>query len=200
MKRSGLRLAFCALLALALVATVQADSIWQRAHGGSSGTGRSLFSDPRATGVGDIVYVLVSEVTTATSTATTTTDRESESSNASGTGLLSFLPFFSWNNDESYRGEGASSRQGALTGRLTARLMEEIAPGVYRIEGAREVAVNEDKQTMHLSGTIRAIDISPTNTIQSDQIADAVISYSGVGPIARKQKPGILTRLVDWLF
>jgi len=181
--------------------SVGADSIWQRAHGAaSSGFGRSLFSDPRAAGVGDIVYVLVSEVTTATSTATTETDRESESDSASGTGLLSFLPFFSWNNDESYKGSGTSNRQGTLTGRLTARLVEEIAPGVYRIEGTREVAVNEEKQTMHLTGTIRAIDISPTNTIQSDQIAAAVISYSGVGPIARRQKPGILTRLVDWLF
>lgn len=189
-------------LALALLCAVatscHADSIWQRAE--AAGHVRSLYGDHRAGQVGDIVYVLVSETSTAVSAAKTETDRSSGSTNSAGGGLLSFLPFFSWNNDESYSGQGTSTRSGTLTGRITARLVEEITPGVFRIEGVREVAVNAERQTMKLTGYVRAVDIGFANSIRSDQVADAEISYSGLGPIAKKQKPGILTRLLNWLF
>jgi flagellar L-ring protein precursor FlgH len=191
----------CAVLALGLAALAgqaRADSLWQR--GEKAGHISTLYSDHRASTVGAIVYVLVSETSTATSEAKTETDRKSESTNAAGTGLLSFLPFFSWNNAESFAGTGSTTRKGSLTGRITARLVEEVSPGVFRIEGMREVAVNAEKQTMRLTGFVRAEDISSANTIRSDQVADAAISYSGLGPIARKQKPGVLTRLLDWLF
>lgn len=182
----------------ALVSQANADSLWARAE--RSGAVRTLYSDHRADMVGAIVYVLVAETATATSEAETETDRKSTGNNAAGTGLLNFLPFFSWNNGESYSGGGSSTRKGSLTGRITARLIEEVSPGVFRIEGTREVAVNAERQTMRLTGFVRAEDISSANTIRSDQVADAAISYAGLGPIARKTKPGILTRLVDWLF
>jgi flagellar L-ring protein FlgH len=190
--------ALAALIAIAVAGAASADSLWRR--GEEMGANRGLFIDHRASTAGAIVYVLVSETASATSTATTTTGRTSDSTNAAGTGLLNFLPFFSWHNAEHYSGSGTSTRKGTLTGAITARLMEEIAPGTFRIEGTREVAVNSDKQTMRLTGIVRADDITSENTIRSDQVADATISYSGLGPIAKKQKPGILTRLTNWLF
>jgi flagellar L-ring protein precursor FlgH len=185
------------LVACVLVTGASADSLWLRAE--ESGTARSIFADDRAASVGDIVYVLITETTTATSAATTEMNRDSSSSGLAG-GLLSFLPFFSWDNQEDYESGGTTVRQGALTGRMTARLVEEVAPGVYRIEGTREVSVNEENQRMILTGLVRVSDITSANTIRSDQVADAAISYSGIGPIAKKNKPGLLTRLVNFLF
>lgn len=198
MKRHYTVLATLGLSLAALASQARADSLWQRAE--ESGTVRTLFIDHRASEVGSILYVLVTESATATSEAKTETSTKSTDTNQAGTGLLNFLPFFSWGNSGSYSGGGSSTRKGSLTGRITARLIEEVAPGVFRIEGTREVAVNQERQTMRLTGFVRAEDISSANTIRSDQVADATISYSGLGPIARTQKPGILTRLIDFLF
>jgi len=186
-----------AVLALA-VGTAQADSIWLKAK--QSGLTRSLYATNKASRVGDVVYVTVSETTTATSAANTDISRTSDSTSGNGGGLLSFLPFFSWSNDEGYKSDGTTVRKGSLMGRMTARLVEEVAPGVFRVEGSREVGVNNETQKMILSGIIRVTDIGPDNTIRSDQVADASICYTGVGPIAKKQKPGVLTRLFNWLF
>jgi flagellar L-ring protein precursor FlgH len=181
-----------------LTGAAQADSIWLKAKAG--GLTRSLYASNRASRVGDVVYITVAETTTATSTANTDVSRTSASTSGNGGGLLSFLPFFSWSNDEGYKSDGTTVRKGSLTGRMTARLMEEVSPGVFRIEGTREVGVNSETQKMVLSGIIRATDIGPDNTIRSDRVADASICYTGIGPIAKKQKPGVLSRLFNWLF
>jgi flagellar L-ring protein precursor FlgH len=197
--RHGVCVGLATFLALLIMAgAADADSLWIRAE--KKGLVRSLYSDSRAYRVGDVVYISVLETTTATNSAETGTNRTSSTTNDAGTGLLSFLPFFTWKNNEQFKSDGSTVRKGGLTGRMTARLIEEITPGVFRIEGTREVAVNSETQKMTLSGIIRACDIAADNSVRSDQVADASIHYSGVGPVAAKQKPGILTRLFNWLF
>jgi flagellar L-ring protein precursor FlgH len=62
--------------------------------------------------------------------------------------------------------------------------------------------VNHETEYITLSGIIRPGDISPANEIASTYVADARITYAGTGPIADKQKPGWLGRIVDhvWPF
>jgi flagellar L-ring protein FlgH len=44
---------------------------------------------------------------------------------------------------------------------------------------------------------VRPADISPSNTVSSDRVADARISYAGRGDIANTGKPGWLTRFFN---
>ena len=50
------------------------------------------------------------------------------------------------------------------------------------------------------AGRDKPYDIAPDNTIASQQIANAQIRYVGSGAIGRKAKPGLVTKLFDWLF
>ena len=68
------------------------------------------------------------------------------------------------------------------------------------IKGTREIKVNSETQYIILSGLIRPEDISPGNTILSSYIGNAKIEYSGDGSISDKQKPGWLTRIVDFIW
>ena len=68
------------------------------------------------------------------------------------------------------------------------------------IQGSRVVGISKDKETLTLTGVVRARDINPDNTIESYKIADAEINYSGKGNASTAARPGLVSRLVSWLF
>jgi flagellar L-ring protein precursor FlgH len=47
---------------------------------------------------------------------------------------------------------------------------------------------------------IRPEDVSPSNEISSTYVANAKITYSGIGILADKQKPGWLGRVIDYVW
>ncbi|MCX6830659.1 MAG: flagellar basal body L-ring protein FlgH, partial [candidate division Zixibacteria bacterium] len=68
------------------------------------------------------------------------------------------------------------------------------------IQGSRVVTINSDHQTMTLTGIVRRADINPDNTLDSYNIAEAQIVYTGKGPGADGSKPGLITRALNWIF
>ena len=51
-----------------------------------------------------------------------------------------------------------------------------------------------------MTGTVRPKDIAPDNTVDSYLIADAEISYTGKGNADQAARPGIFTRILNWIF
>jgi flagellar L-ring protein precursor FlgH len=72
--------------------------------------------------------------------------------------------------------------------------------GTLIIEGARSVVVNKETQLFKITGVIRREDVRPDNTVMSEAIADAQIKLDGKGTINDRQRRGLITRLLDWLF
>jgi flagellar L-ring protein precursor FlgH len=74
--------------------------------------------------------------------------------------------------------------------------------GNIKIRGSREVEINNEKQILTLSGVIRTKDISPDNTVLSNYISDAQISYSGLGVVNDRQRPGWMANILNkiWPF
>jgi flagellar L-ring protein precursor FlgH len=99
-----------------------------------------------------------------------------------------------------FTGSGETTRDESMTASITARVVEVTANGNLYIQGMREIKVNNEVQFMTLSGLIRPVDISPDNTILSSYVADAKISYSGRGAVSDKQRPGWLTRVIDFIW
>ncbi len=173
-----------------------------------------LFINPKARRVGDIVTVKIVESSKATNKATTNTGRNSSIS----AGIDSFLgleqdypstrsffsPFGEVKADfgSSFKGDGATSRSGDLTAYITARVTEVLPNGNLHIMGSREVAINNEKQFITLSGIVRSRDISQDNVILSTYISDARIAYSGAGIIDDRQRPGWMTKILNiiWPF
>src|SRR5690606_40090483 len=98
-----------------------------------------------------------------------------------------------WSSDvcSSALARGSRTRGGSLNARMTAQVVDVLPNGNLLIEGRQTIIVNEEEQISVVSGIVRPQDIAPDNTVLSTFIADATITYSGTGPIAEKQKPGL---------
>lgn len=62
------------------------------------------------------------------------------------------------------------------------------------------VLKNGEEQKIILTGLVREDAISVNNTVLSISVADAQIKIKGNGPIAGKQRQGILTQIFNSLF
>ncbi len=168
------------------------------------GTDGSFFADIKAHRVGDLLTVLVYENTEASNESAMKTEEKSEGSTRSsgGVGPLNFIPLFSADNanDNTYDGKGTNSRRGSIRARMTVEVVGERTNGDLVIHGSRVLEINSEKETMTLSGLIRRADINPDNTIDSYNIANAKIEYTGKGPAADGSKPGLITRVLNWIF
>lgn len=163
----------------------------------------SLYSDPIARSTGDILTVQIIENTSATAIANTNTKSEYDASlSAGGTGALDFIPLLSGSGSAKgeHKGDGRTQRQGRLTGTVTVKVVDVYPDGNMRIEGQKSVVINGERQLTILSGVIRPQDVSPDNTIRSDRIADAEITFKGKGVLANTERPGVIARIFDWIF
>lgn len=171
----------------------------------------SLFTELRASRVGDIVTVRILEDPEAELNAATKTSRSS-SINAR-LEFLGYMEALAAKNprldpdnlmdaalQSQHDGKGSSNRDGHVKAYVTA-VVEHVYPNGYLfIRGKREIVVNLEKQYILLSGIIRPEDINGNNEIASTYVADAEIVYAGVGPVSDKQRPGWLGRVVDYVW
>jgi flagellar L-ring protein precursor FlgH len=162
-----------------------------------------MYADRIARNVGDILTIQIVENTTASAAAGTNTKAEYGAElSAGGTGALDFIPLLGGNGSSKseHKGDGRTSRQGRLSGSVTVRVVEVFPNGYLRIEGQKAVVINGEKQMTILTGVVRPDDVSPANTLRSDQISDAQITFKGKGNLANAERPGIIARFMDWLF
>ncbi len=180
------------------------------------GEQHSLYADHKARTVGDIVTVTISEKASASKEATTDTDRTT-SINASiphlfGIENSSILNEANPNVDlknlieasfaNKFAGSGKTVRKEDLIASLTTQVVRVYPNGNLKIRGGKEVRVNNETQVIYVTGIIRPIDILADNTVDSNKVLNARISYTGKGAISDKQQPGWLMRTLDkiWPF
>ena len=172
----------------------------------------SLYEDRRARRVNDLVTILILEQTNASKKATTDANRTSSGnytvSNALGMPTDNF-PIFNdlnkgvaGNGTNAFKGTADTSRQGTLTATIAAKVVEVLPNNNLVIESRKEVVVNNDKEIVVLRGIVRPDDITPNNTVASQNVADAQIYLVGDGVLDDKQSQGWLVRLMDkvWPF
>ena len=178
-------------------------SLWEPDNGRAF-----MFEDRRARRVGDIVVVQIVEQHRGSKTANTTADREANLSAGVSGGLFGintlaqkFAQYFDVNAETSndFEGEGSTSREDSLTGTIAAKVVEVFPNGDLRIQGKRKVKVNSETQTMTIKGIVRRIDLDTQNTVLSSAVADANITYTGLGVVDDVQTPGWATRIFNWL-
>ena len=163
-------------------------------------TGRSLVSNIKAHRVGDVVTIIIAEATTANATSKIDANNKSEVSGGPGLGILDLISDWGLDAENKFQGDGRTTRTGNLRAEITARIIEVLHNGDYRLSGTRMVNINGERQLIEISGICRERDIGPDNSILSTYIADAQIAYSGSGPINAASQPGIISKIVNWLF
>ncbi len=191
--------------ATATIAPVAAQPIEASPGSLYSGAGRlsDLARDLRASQVHDLITILVSDQASAVTSGTTDSTRKSSLANSitqlagvtRATGPLANLANLS--NNQQLQGNSTTSRQSTLSTTLTAEVRGVTANGNLIIEGRKEIAVNGENQVIIVHGVVRADDVSPTNTVASDQIAGLQISVNGKGVVGDAVKrPFILYRIL----
>ena len=198
------RIILVAALVLLLPAIACPQSLW---HDASS---KSMYADKRASGVGDIITILVQENSTASKNNETKTERTSSLSQAitsflyspGASGLLTKggqLPAMAYNSDSKHDGSGAINNSENIIAKIAVRIVDVLPNQNYVIEGKRETSFSGERQTIILRGIVRSEDVSSLNTVFSFNVSDATIQIIGKGTITDSQRKGWFTRLWDKL-
>lgn len=192
------------LLMVAAVASASAQDPGKNDNPGSlwNSEARDVLRDRIARREGDLITILIQEVSSSSFNASTNASKNDATNVAKGLGpiLGNLIPALSIGADSKVDGKGSTQQTGRFTARMTAIVKQVLPNGTMVIEGTRAITTNKETQVFVLRGTIRQEDVRADNTILSESIADAVIKADGKGMISDRQRKGILTRLIDWLF
>lgn len=170
------------------------------------------FSNKTASRVGDLVTVLIEETQDVKNEEKSDISKSSDlnyqlldfdiDSGAFGSG--SVLPSIQTTRDDGFSGNAKYEKKGAFTARLTAIVMDTLPNGNLVIQGRRELRIDKEIKVIEFSGIVRRYDITSGNTVQSELVADARISYSGTGPLTnatnRRGFSGWLYNALDWVW
>jgi len=181
-----------------------ANSLWRPGA-------RAFFKDQRAAAVGDLLTVSVSVADSASLSNTTSQGRSGDGDTTSITSLLgletsinkilpndtkaSALAGVSGSRDVT--GTGSIARKEAITIAMAAVVVQVLPNGNLVIAGSQEIRVNAELRQLQISGVIRREDITTTNTIASEKIAELRVAYGGRGTISDMQMPRYGSQLLD---
>lgn len=176
------------------------NSLWQD----SSAT---LFSDPRAARIGDILTVKISIKDKATLDNNSNRSRKSNGDLDANFTYDVSLPNLVTAGSGSLKPSVSSETKTDSTGGiqrseninlLVAAVVTNVLPnGNLMISGTQEVRVNYEVRVLNVAGIVRPGDISTENSISYDKIAEARISYGGRGRITEIQQPAWGQQIID---
>lgn len=186
---SNFRLSVLLVFGSMLLGSAWAENLYR------AGDYRPLTSDRRAQKIGDILTVQVVENSSASATAGTKTDKNTDA------GIRLTSPSrqrgYAFGVDDSFDGSGKIARTGRLLAQLSVEVVRIDPNGDLRVKGEQLLEINGEKQLINLEGKVRPIDIGDGNTIPSNRLADAKITYVGDGVLGDNQNKGWVTKLVS---
>lgn len=116
----------------------------------------------------------------------------------------STLPSLASGKEDTFTGNAKYEKRGVFSARLTAIVMDTLPNGNLVIQGRRELRIDQEVKVIEFSGIVRRYDITATNTVESELVADARVSYSGTGPLTnatnRRGLGGWLHDALDWIW
>jgi len=183
--------------------TLGADSLWKE-----DASPTSMFADKKAHRVGDIVTVVIQENNGTSRNNNTTTSRTSGVDASINTFLYSpaasglmtksgQMPAMSMTGKNTFNGGGQIANQETISAQIAVKVIDVLPNGNLVVEGRRQTAFSGEKQEAVLRGTVRADDVTSTNTVFSYNIADASIQYISHGALTDSQNKGWFTKVWD---
>ena len=168
--------------------------------------GRSgLFAtDQRARRIGDILTVSFNEIYAATKAQTAASSKTDAFGVTLPTGLPNMLTGgfdkdpagLNAGTTRSFAGSGNAVQSNSFSGLLSVTVVRVFDNGKMEVQGQKELTLNNGNEYVRVRGVVRPEDISATNIVSSDRLADAQIRYTGSGHLADSSQPGWLSQLM----
>jgi flagellar L-ring protein precursor FlgH len=169
----------------------------------TAGRYADLARDQRASRVGDLITIVVSDSASAVSRGATSANRKSSANAAVAAmggptrvaGPLSSMAQLG--GESKLDGSGETSRESSLTTTLSASVKQVMPNGNLVVEGAKDIMVNSERQKVIVRGMVRWNDLSPFNRVASDRLAALEIQIQGKGVVQDAiRRPNILYRIL----
>jgi flagellar L-ring protein precursor FlgH len=160
--------------------------------------GGSIFADPVASKPGDVVLVLIKDVTTVAQKADTENQRSGQMS-LFGLGNLISQFFPSSLDNSSHTGSRTNDdHEQKFESTLTTTVKSVTSTGNLVIEGQRMLVLNGQRQELRLSGEVRPLDLGADNTVPSNRITNLQIDYKG--PLKGYARKGLIQWVLEILY
>lgn len=157
----------------------------------------ALYEGQRARRVGDPLTIVLVERTAASKSAASNLDSKG------GFGITppttGALNLFNGTDarisgDRGFKGLGSTDQSNALSGEVSVTVAEVFPNGTMLVQGQKRVTLNRGDEFVQIKGIVRTIDVDASNRVASTRVADAKISYTGKGDVARASRQGWLSR------
>lgn len=197
-------------LAALLAAPAAADSLWK-----GNEDKPHWFSDTKARRVGDVVTILIKEESKAKTDLSQSHKKDSSTKamvnelraifginkpKDGATDESAGLPVVDWQSTRNYDATASAESEEELELRISATVREVLPNGNLLIDAARQIRHDRDVRVVHLTGIVRPQDVTRDNTVLSQSIAEARISYEGYGPANLTKRKGCANRVLDLIW
>ncbi|HVI08291.1 MAG TPA: flagellar basal body L-ring protein FlgH [Candidatus Binatia bacterium] len=174
-----------------------AGSLWV-----DNGRLANMVADYKASRVGDLVTINISQNLSSTSTGNVSTAR-TFSANSGITALGGHIStsgvanLFSPNSSQTLSGKAQATSTTALTTTLTGRVAAVLPTGTLVVEAERQIMMNDQRETVVLRGMVRPGDLDATNTVASNSVGNLEVEVKGKGVITDgTHRPNSLIRAI----
>jgi flagellar L-ring protein FlgH len=158
---------------------------------------KAMTSDHKALRIGDTLTILIFENAQARSSAGNSSDSNFALS-AAGTSPQGRWPF-GVNVAAGESGDAVIKRNGFVQAQITAVVIAQDENGNLVVQGRQEITIDDELQSIEITGQVRPADISADNSVASFRLYDAKIKIAGQGYVSSAKESGIFYKLFNWL-
>lgn len=162
----------------------------------------NMVADYKASRVGDLVTINISQNLSSTSTGNVATNRSfSASSGITALGghisTSGVANLFSPTSSQVLTGKAQATSTTALTTTLTGRVAALLSSGTLVVEAERQIMMNNERETVIVRGLVRPGDLDATNTVASNSVGNLEIEVKGKGVISEGVRPP--NTIIKWI-
>lgn len=179
-------------------ATMEAPQARQPGSLYSEAKYRPLLSDKKASRVGDVLTVTITERTQANTQSKTALDKSGSVTASIPTlgkvplaGLAGLSVEASGQN--TFAGSGSSEIDNLFSGSITVTVIDVYPNGNLLVSGEKQLAINKGHEFVRFSGVVQP-DFISGNQVPSSRVADARLEYRQDGALDSAQTMGWLSR------
>ncbi len=117
------------------------------------------------------------------------------------TGPLSFFKptDIGVSGNRGFQGGGTADQANSLSGEVSVVVAEVYPNGTMLVQGQKRLTLNRGDEWVRIRGIVRMADVDANNRVASTRVADADISYTGKGDVARASRQGWLAKFFSYV-